>query len=155
MTDFEGFGELADELNTFSERLLLAAELLPRAIDSGVETTARDVEALASELAPKETNRLANSIHSQRQSQMHWSVGTNVHYADDVEFGTAPHVITPDGAEALKFPDGNGNVIFRSKVDHPGTPAQPFMRPALQQHQSALVENIQEAMTELFNAVLT
>lgn len=152
MTDFEGFDELADELDSFAARAQLAARLLPRAIDSGVETTARDVEAAASVKAPKDTNRLANSIHSTQQAQMHWIVGTDLYYAEMVEKGTAPHVITADEAKALRFTDG-GEVVFRKSVEHPGTPAQPYLRPALLEHQSDLVENIQDAIEELLQEV--
>lgn len=149
MTDFEGFDELADELDSFATQARLAATLLPRAIDTGVETTARDVQTAASVKAPKDTNRLANSIHADRLEPMHWVVGTDLYYAKEVEFGTGPHPITPDEKKALKFTDG-GEVVFASRVMHPGTPAQPYLRPALLEHQSDLVENIEEAIEELF-----
>jgi phage gpG-like protein len=56
-------------------------------------------------------------------------VGTNVEYAPYVEFGTGPHEITPTDADALAF-DIGGETVFAHRVMHPGTPAQPFMRPA-------------------------
>lgn len=59
-------------------------------------------------------------------------VGTPVDYADDVEFGTGPHPITPDQAEALHWTD-DGEDAFAARVMHPGTPPQPFMRPAVRQ----------------------
>lgn len=47
-------------------------------------------------------------------------------YALDVHDGTAPHVIVPVRAQALKF-DIGGETIFAARVNHPGTPGRPFM----------------------------
>lgn len=46
-------------------------------------------------------------------------------YAHIVEFGTRPHVIRARPGNAMRF----GGVTTR-RVDHPGTRARPFMRPA-------------------------
>lgn len=54
-------------------------------------------------------------------------IGTNVEYAPHVEFGTGPHEITGD---PLVFEGRDGELVFTDRVMHPGTPAQPFMRPA-------------------------
>lgn len=45
-----------------------------------------------------------------------------------VEYGTAAHVIEAPEGEALDWP-GAAHPVRR--VNHPGTPAQPYMRPAL------------------------
>lgn len=58
-----------------------------------------------------------------------WVVGTPVEYAIDVEYGTDPHTIRADEAEALHF-KVDGEEVFVQEVDHPGTTGQPFMRPA-------------------------
>lgn len=71
-------------------------------------------------------------------------------YAPHVEFGTRPHKIRakggPDGADFLAFEPGRkgrleagkslkkGAIIFRKEVQHPGTSAQPFIRPTFHQH---------------------
>lgn len=57
-------------------------------------------------------------------------VTSNAEYAAFVEFGTDPHVITADNKDALKFEVG-GETVFATSVDHPGTEAQPYMRPAV------------------------
>lgn len=54
-------------------------------------------------------------------------IGTNKEHAPYVEFGTRPHVITIKNAKALS----DGKTIFGVRVNHPGTKAQPFMRPAM------------------------
>lgn len=56
-------------------------------------------------------------------------VGTDVDYALPVELGSRPHVIESHGDYPLR--DRRGNVFGRS-VQHPGSPAQPFLRPALE-----------------------
>jgi hypothetical protein len=50
-------------------------------------------------------------------------------YASYVEGGTAPHVIEPRRAGALRFQIG-GRTVFATKVNHPGTQPKPFMAQA-------------------------
>lgn len=94
--------------------------------------TGVDVQNEARRRCPVDTGRLRSSIvhrvdGSGRVSGI--TVGTNVSYAADVEYGTAPHVILPKNRKALYWPGAAHPV---SKVNHPGTKAQPFMRPALE-----------------------
>ena len=49
-------------------------------------------------------------------------------YAHFIEYGVQPHKIVTKSAKALKL-SASGDVL-RSVVNHPGTTAQPFMRPA-------------------------
>jgi len=37
-----------------------------------------------------------------------------------LEWGTAPHIITPDEAEALRWFNDEGDPVFAQKVNHPG-----------------------------------
>jgi hypothetical protein len=46
-----------------------------------------------------------------------------------VEYGTSPHVIKPVNKRALYWPGAAHPV---ASVNHPGTRAQPFMRPAIE-----------------------
>lgn len=50
-------------------------------------------------------------------------------YPIDVEFGTRPHVIESKGPWPLRNP--KTGQVFGRIVHHPGTTAQPFIRPAL------------------------
>lgn len=52
-------------------------------------------------------------------------------YARFVESGTAPHVIEGRRGGMLRFVM-NGEVIFRRRVNHPGTQPRPFMEHASQ-----------------------
>ncbi len=88
----------------------------------------REVLADARRLAPARTGRLRASLYMEVQGSR-VIVGTrNVDYALDVEYGTRPHVIRPRIKKALHWPGARHPV---KQVNHPGTPAQPYLRPAL------------------------
>ena len=56
-------------------------------------------------------------------------VGNNTAYAKPVEFGSDPHIIRPKNKRALYW---EGAKHPWASVKHPGTKAQPYLRPALQ-----------------------
>ncbi len=56
-------------------------------------------------------------------------VGPTADYAPFVEFGTGPHTIKAKNKQALSF-YVNGRKVTVKQVKHPGTRAQPFVRPA-------------------------
>lgn len=59
---------------------------------------------------------------------IYFDVQATADYALFVEVGTAPHVITSHGDYPLRSRSGQ---VFGRRVNHPGTEAQPFLRPAL------------------------
>lgn len=81
----------------------------------------------AKRLCPIDTGHLEDSITYEVLSWDHAVVGTDVDYAASVEFGSAPHTIRAKNAKVLT----DGKHVFGKTVRHPGTPAQPFLRPAL------------------------
>jgi len=148
--DIEGFDEFAEELDGFAEELREFESRLPGAIDDGVETTAREVESDTSKNAPKDTGRLANSYESNRIGLGKWEVGTDVEYARPVEFGSEPHLITPNGDYPLRFFwEKIGAEVALNYVNHPGTPAQPHLRPALRENTRRLQREIDREITQL------
>jgi hypothetical protein len=48
-----------------------------------------------------------------------------------LEKGTSPHEIRPHAGGVLAWRGGDGKMRFARVVHHPGTRAQPFLRPAL------------------------
>ncbi len=120
-----------------------------------LDATALEAEGQAKELTPVDTGRLRASIRSRRVGKYTRDVEAGTDYAQDVEYGTGPHEIVARG-KVLAFPIGvvaqelstqrdlylsgktgklvktksRGAMVFRKRVNHPGTPAQPFMRPA-------------------------
>ena len=47
-------------------------------------------------------------------------------HASFLQEGTLPHQILPVHKKALKFKDSAGNIIFRKRVQHPGTSPVPY-----------------------------
>jgi HK97 gp10 family phage protein len=101
-------------------------------VKRAVDRTRMDVQNEARRRAPVDTGRLRSSIVSRAEGSgrsVGYVIGTNVNYAAAVEYGTSPHVITPKNKRALYWPGAAHPV---AKVNHPGTAAQPFLRPAIE-----------------------
>lgn len=62
-------------------------------------------------------------------SKMRAVIGTDIPYALYVEFGTRAHIIESTGPWPLR--NRMTGQTFGRVVHHPGTPAQPYLRPAL------------------------
>lgn len=146
----DGFEGAADDFASFAEGLRDVADNIDEAIDEGVGTTALQMERTAKQKVPVDTTTLRASIEARRLAIGEWVLGAKTDYAADVEFGTAPHTIEADQADALAFEGRDGELIFRQSVQHPGTPAQPYLRPAKREHQSELTRNINEEIEKLF-----
>lgn len=95
--------------------------------------------------APVDTGRLRSSIvHSVEDSSRIYTVtvGTNVDYAEHVEYGTAPHRIYPRNGRALYWPGAMHPVAY---VDHPGTAPHPFLAPSIAMAETWLREELARA----------
>lgn len=104
--------------------------------------------ARAKELVPRKTGNLGRTIRlgqvTDTQAQIIAGGQFGVGYAQDVEFGTRAHDITPRLRKALSWPatgadarlSGSvrtgGNRRFAKRVHHPGTKAQPYLMPGAQ-----------------------
>lgn len=86
-----------------------------------------DIADDARSLVRVNTGRLKQSLKWETDG-LTGRVSTDVTYWVHVEYGTAPHVIRPRTKRALYWPGAEHPV---AKVNHPGTPAHPFLRPAL------------------------
>lgn len=123
------------------KRVFLEREL-PRAMGD----IALHIEREAKQRAPVDTGNLRASIASvieEIAGGYRAVIGSNVEYAADVEFGTGPHTIT---GNPLRFTTG-GEVVFATKVNHPGTPAQPYLGPALRASEDYVTRRLKEAWT--------
>lgn len=95
----------------------------------------RQIAADARTNAPVDTGRMAQAIkedpiESPTPFRVIGGVTSHAPYSIYVHQGTAPHVIRPRNASALKFEAG-GRTIFASSVRHPGTRARPFLTNAV------------------------
>ncbi len=95
---------------------------LHEAIRPTMENVAKDIEADIRRNAPVDSGDLVRSI-KRRGTTI--TIGTD--YWHFVEYGTRGHIIRPRTKKALWWPDAQHPV---KKVYHPGTKAQPFIRPA-------------------------
>lgn len=91
----------------------------------------------AKQMAPVKFGRLRQSI-TVTTKDLTGEVAVNVEYAGAVEFGSKPHIIRPRRKKALAFKPGagfrfwdEGGRVVVKYVKHPGTKAQPFLRPAM------------------------
>lgn len=125
-----------DELQKKMDRVV------PWAINSIMSECVREAKSNV----PKVTTVLQGSI----QMRMAKKIGNvwaglwgsfNCLYAIFVELGTAPHDIFPKTKKAL-FWEGAAHPV--SSVHHPGTKAQPFLRPAADRLYPLLIEKIKE-----------
>ena len=92
---------------------------------------------------PVKTGNLRDSIGVRIESGR-VIVGPTASYAPFVEFDTKPHKITAKNGKALSFMMGGKRVTVRS-VNHPGTTAQPFVRPAFEAWVDSLGPMVGEA----------
>ena len=73
-------------------------------------------------------------------------VGTNITYGVGFETtGMQPHVIEARNKKALAFKIG-GKQIFAKRVNHPGSPARPFLAPSLRENDARIVEEYAEGL---------
>ena len=80
---------------------------------------------------PVDTGALVNSIKlfPSVPGATTYELADGVTYGVDLEYGTDPHVIKVKNKKVLA--NKKKGLIFGKIVNHPGTTAQPFMRPAL------------------------
>lgn len=129
---------------------------LEQHLKEAMETAILLVEGTAKRLVPVDTGRLRSSIATEVQqiasNVLRAHIGTNVEYAEAIEFGTDPHTITADSAEALHWTEG-GEDVFAQSVEHPGTDPQSFIGDAIETHiddiEELLVGAIEDAVDEV------
>jgi HK97 gp10 family phage protein len=139
--EIDGFDDLASRAEALQEAFGTAAERVDSGgpTDRATERTARRISTTASINAPKESGRLVNSIHVEKQADGVWLVVVGVDYGADVEYGTAAEYIYPDEADALRF-EVDGEIVFAARVE--AAPAQPYLRPAIEEHRQEFPEEV-------------
>lgn len=88
-------------------------------LDKIVAQMAQQTRSIIVSNTPVDTGNLRSSIIAEQDDNGDWIVGTAVPYAEQVEIGMKPTVITPKNKQALKFNIG-GQTVFAKKVNHPG-----------------------------------
>jgi hypothetical protein len=88
----------------------------------------------AQNLVHTRSGRLRDSLRAECHDKVLRVGSLDCNYATDVEMGTSPHVILPRNKKALHWPGADHPV---ARVNHPGTPPMPYLRPALFQRRTA------------------
>lgn len=114
------------------------------AIEKFLYASAITIQRDAVNLCKVDTGHLRRSItYEVDKNKKQATIGTNVHYALHLEYGTKPHTIKVKNAKVLADKKGN---VFGKSVKHPGTRAQPFLRPALDNNKKNLSKMAQESL---------
>ena len=119
------------ELQQFLRKLKTASEEVKKKAAFELTATALDIDRNAKKFCPVKFGVLKGSIKHRKLTQdgLNHAIFTNVKYAVAVEKGTSAHKIVPKNAPRLAFMVG-GKLVFAKEVMHPGTRAQPYLRPA-------------------------
>jgi len=111
---------LAADDDTLASGLALAAE---RAVEEGAE------EAKTSHRFQTRTGKLVDGIQGRLVERTARGgvaeMTSTAPHSQAVNDGTKAHVIEAKDAQALRFQSG-GETVFRRRVNHPGTDADPF-----------------------------
>lgn len=111
----------------------------------------------AKRLCRKKTGTTAASIHFENLKVQRFRVENGIAPADDqkhaigLERGNPPHVIFPKNKQALYW-EGAAHPV--RKVNHPGNPAYPFMRPAFDTKTREAISEVRIVFATLIERVL-
>jgi len=107
---------------------LQRADAVSEEYEDQLEQTLNQAQGEAGRRVPVDKGALRDDISITRGDR--WGKLFNtLHYAPHVNFGTEPHTIEPDSADALRF-KVDGEVVFAQRVKHPGTPATHYLTDA-------------------------
>jgi HK97 gp10 family phage protein len=114
--------------------MLHVADLSDEAVRQLTQAVARDMRRRA----PVDTGELEKSIKVRRPRKGIGAIVIGTDHWAATEYGSAPHIIRAKGPYSLR--NKETGQFFGRVVHHPGTPAQPFIRPALYQTRTAVVD---------------
>lgn len=97
----------------------------------GVAERARRLAPLGPETIPPHEHLKESIVVEKESAQLTWHIGSRNRVAMIVETGSRPHEIRAHGDGTLAFRGRDGRMYFAKVVHHPGTRAQPYLRPAL------------------------
>jgi len=167
--EVSGFADFADEHYDMADKLGEVEDELDEPVRDAVERTADAVLRDAVRNAPEDSGELRASGNTEDAPEGRYSksVVFDADHAAAVEYGSKPHVIEAAPGSALSFtvserrigelPGGGAvvsNVDNRITVDktaHPGTEAQPFLRPALDANESKFRREMERVLDEAFD----
>lgn len=120
-----------------------AGEMAGRSLDDVLMFVANSMAADMQAIVPVDTGNLKSAIKVTVLTRGRITVGPDTlmaPYAWDVEYGTKPHVIEAKPGKVLRFQVGD-RIVYTRRVNHPGTRAQPYVRPVVQNWVARLGED--------------
>lgn len=136
------FGNLNSEI----QRLERLTENKIQGIKQTVVESAAAILSEAIANAPVDEGNLKNSGDMRISDDgLKAEVVFTADYAQTVEFGSRPHKIRAKNGKFLHF-KVNGKDVFAKEVNHPGTPAQPFLFPASERERPLFIRKLQEEL---------
>lgn len=96
----------------------------------GVRRITEDIADDARAGCPIDSGELVGSIGTSYPGELRGLITISAPHWHTVEYGSPPHIIRAHGRYSLRSDEGE---YFGPIVHHPGTPAQPFLRPSLYQ----------------------
>lgn len=97
----------------------------------GVAERARARAPRGPETIPPHEHLKDSIVVEEESDELTWHIGSRNRVALIVETGSRPHEIRPHAGGVLAWRGADGKMAFAKVVHHPGTRAQPYLRPAL------------------------
>lgn len=123
---------------------------MDKAVMDGLELGALRVESDAKISAPSNDGHLRASItHEKDEAKLQVAVGTNLHYAPYVEFGTGVFAAGGDGRKTpWSYQDAEGN-WYTTAGQHP----QPFLEPSLEKNKAQIKKDVAKAVEKYIGGI--
>jgi len=140
----EGMDELLKELEKMgaeAEVVMVEAALAGARVIAGIANVRAPGPHVEVEVLSRANNRAEVGIGPDRK---HW-------YYLFSELGASPHPITTTRRQALRFFGDEGDA-FAPQVAHPGMPAKPFLRPAMDENKDQAVAEVGDTFKRSFPA---
>jgi HK97 gp10 family phage protein len=131
-----------------------APSVIRKEVKWAMTNSVNAVKITAADNAPFKTGTLKRSIHTDIQDEGFKGVvyqnPDEAPYGIFIEYGTKPHEINPTNKKALFW---NGAINPYKRVMHPGSKANPFMTPALENNVNTIQAYFEKAIQNLFNTL--
>jgi len=144
-----------DAIDKLKEALKRAPAKTVDEISKAVQKSALTIQSNAIKEAPvnKQTGggNLRQNIRTSLVSKLRAEIISKAPYSGYVEYGTAPHIITPVNKKALA--NKRTGKFFGKVVHHPGTKANPYMHRALEKSVNKIGEFFRTAIENVFKSL--
>lgn len=129
------------------EYFIEAAEKLAETVGARMADACQEIVDDAKSNAPVKTGEYQAGIGMQQTGPTNFTIFASAPHSSFIEYGTAPHIITPKNVSALHF-ELDGEEVFAKYVLHPGTAAQWIIHNAKKNGIPKLIEAIRAGVRE-------